>query len=220
MKEAKTRQKFLELRAQGKSLRAIEIEIGTNRGTLAKWESECKEELENLKAMELEVMREEYSLTMQARIERFGRQLQRVTEELENRDLSDIPTPRLVDLAIKLDTKLREEGPTPTITSEAGLAARKANRQLVRSLGTLHGPMQSLEEGDRVKNGNGKVKGEDLVKLQVNVLQRYEAGEINDRTAANEIAIVNSIFKGIEIADLQTRLERIEVVLGNGRERS
>jgi hypothetical protein len=220
MKEAKTRQKFLELRAQGKSLRAIEIEIGTNRGTLAKWESECKEELENLKAMELEVMREEYSLTMQARIERFGRQLQRVTEELENRDLSDIPTPRLVDLAIKLDTKLREEGPTPTITSEAGLAARKANRQLVRSLGTLHGPMQSLKEGDRVKNGNGKVKGEDLVKLQVNVLQRYEAGEINDRTAANEIAIVNSIFKGIEIADLQTRLERIEVVLGNGRERS
>ena len=170
--------------------------------------------------MELEAMREEYSLTTQARIERFGRQLQRVTEELENRDLSDIPTPRLVDLAIKLDTKLREEGPTPTITSEAGLAARKANRQLVRSLGTLHGPMQSLKEGDRVKNGNGKVKGEDLVKLQVNVLQRYEAGEINDRTAANEIAIVNSIFKGIEIADLQTRLERIEVVLGNGRERS
>jgi len=220
MKEAKTRQKFLELRAQGKSLRAIEIEIGTNRGTLAKWESECKEELENLRAMELEAMREEYSLTTQARIERFGRQLQRVTEELENRDLSDIPTPRLVDLAIKLDTKLREEGPTPTITSEAGLAARKANRQLVRSLGTLHGPMQSLKEGDRVKNGNGKVKGEDLVKLQVNVLQRYEAGEINDRTAANEIAIVNSIFKGIEIADLQTRLERIEVVLGNGRERS
>src|SRR5665647_329444 len=220
MKEAKTRQNFLELRAQGKSLRAIEIEIGTNRGTLAKWESECKEELENLRAMELEAMREEYSLTTQARIERFGRQLQRVTEELENRDLSDIPTPRLVDLAIKLDTKLREEGPTPTITSEAGLAARKANRQLVRSLGTLHGPMQSLKEGDRVKNGNGKVKGEDLVKLQVNVLQRYEAGEINDRTAANEIAIVNSIFKGIEIADLQTRLERIEVVLGNGRERA
>src|SRR5450756_2506124 len=113
MKEAKTRQNFLELRAQGKSLRAIEIEIGTNRGTLAKWESECKEELENLRAMELEAMREEYSLTTQARIERFGRQLQRVTEELENRDLSDIPTPRLVDLAIKLDTKLREEGPTP-----------------------------------------------------------------------------------------------------------
>ena len=39
MKEAKTRQNFLELRAQGKSLRAIEIEIGTNRGTLAKLES-------------------------------------------------------------------------------------------------------------------------------------------------------------------------------------
>jgi hypothetical protein len=212
------KQKFLELRAQGKSLRAIEIEIGKNRGTLAKWESECKEELENLQAIELEALREEYRLTAQARTERFGRQLRRITEELENRDLSDIPTPKLVDLAIKLDTKLREEVPTPIPTSEAGLAARKANRQLVHSLGTLHGPVQSLKEADGAKNGDGKVKGEDLVKFQVTVLQRYEAGEIDDRTAANEIAIVNSIFKGIEIADLQTRLERLETVLGAGRE--
>lgn len=147
MKDANTKEKFLELRAQGKSLRTIEQEIGTGRRTLAKWQSECKEELENLQAIEFEVMREEYSLTVQARIERFGRQLQRVTEELENRDLSDIPTPKLVDLAIKLDTKLREEVPTPTLTSEAGLEARKANRHLVYSLGTLHGPMQSLKEG-------------------------------------------------------------------------
>lgn len=57
------------------------------------------------------------------------------------------------------------------------------------------------------------MKGEDLLKLQVTVLQRYEAGEINERTAAYEIAIVNSIFKEIEIADLQARLERIETAL-------
>lgn len=218
MKDIDTKQKFLALRARGKSLRTIEKEIGTGRSTLAKWESESKEELENLQAMEFEVMREAYSLTTQARIERFGRQLQRVMEELEKRDLSDIKTPQLVDLAIKLDTKLREEVPISTITSEAGLEARKASRQLVHSLGTLHGPMRSVKEGDIAKNGNGKVRGEDLVKLQVTVLQRYEAGEIDGRTAANEMGMVNSIFKGIEIADLQARLEQVEIALGAGRE--
>ena len=60
MKAEKTKQKFLELRAQGKSLRAIEIEIGTSRGTLAKWEQEYREELTNLKAIELDAMREKY----------------------------------------------------------------------------------------------------------------------------------------------------------------
>ena len=40
MKGEETIQRFLVLRAQGKSLRTIEKEIGTNRGTLAKWERE------------------------------------------------------------------------------------------------------------------------------------------------------------------------------------
>jgi hypothetical protein len=73
--------------------------------------------------------------------------------------------------------------------------------------------MHSLNEGHVAKNGDGKVKGEDLVRLQVTILQRHEAGEIDGRTAVNEMAMVNSIFKGIEIADLQARLERIETVL-------
>ena len=63
MKGAKTKQKFLELRAQGKSLRAIEIEIGTSRGTLAKWEQDYREHLTNLKAIERDAMREKYLLT-------------------------------------------------------------------------------------------------------------------------------------------------------------
>ncbi|MGZ4934576.1 MAG: hypothetical protein ACXV49_08795, partial [Halobacteriota archaeon] len=66
------KQKFLELRAQERSLRSIEKEIGANRRTLAKWESENKEELENLKAMELEAMREEYLLTSRGRGELIG----------------------------------------------------------------------------------------------------------------------------------------------------
>ena len=69
MKDLKTKQKVLELRAQGKSFRAIEEEIGISRRTQATWEKEDKEELENLKAVELEAVRERYRLTVKDMVE-------------------------------------------------------------------------------------------------------------------------------------------------------
>lgn len=215
MKDSESKERFLELRAQGKSLRTIEKETGINRRTLSKWESESKEELDNLKAIELDALREKYWLTRQARIKIYGDQYQRFIEELKERDLSGVPTPKLVDIALKLDVQLRDEALIPAIVDEAGLATRKAARTLVESLDREHSPMQSLKDGPLNNNGNGKVKGEDLVKLQVIILQRYEAGEIDGHTAANEMAMVNSIFKGIEIADLRTQLERLETILSD-----
>ncbi|MGZ8933196.1 MAG: hypothetical protein ACXW06_07980, partial [Halobacteriota archaeon] len=63
MKNLETKDKFLKLRAQDKSLRTIEHELGTDRRTLAKWEKKYKEELENRKTLELEALREKYWLT-------------------------------------------------------------------------------------------------------------------------------------------------------------
>ena len=132
MKGAHTRQKFLELRAQGKSFRAIEIEIGTSRGTLAKWEQEFREELTNLKAIELDTMREKFLLTNQAQLELLGTQFTRLKEELEKRDLSDIPTPKLFELVLKYSTRLTEDFPAQTIDTEEELAKEKASREEMR----------------------------------------------------------------------------------------
>lgn len=144
MKEVYTIHKFLELRAQGKSFRAIESEIGTNRGTLAKWQREYKEELKNLKAIELDAMREKYLLTTQAQLELLGAQFMRLKEELEKRDLSEIPTTKLFDLVLKYSTKLKEDFPEARISTEEELAEDKAERErndfLMRSLS----PMTSL----------------------------------------------------------------------------
>jgi hypothetical protein len=129
MKGAQTKQKFLELRAQGKSLRAIEIEIGTNRGTLAKWEHEYSEELTNLKAIELDAMREKYLLTNQAQLDLLGTQFTRLKEELEKRDLSDVPTPKLFELVLKYSTRLTEDFPAQRIDTEERVAAQKAARE-------------------------------------------------------------------------------------------
>jgi len=127
------KQRFLELRAQERSLRSIEKEIGVNRRTLAKWESEHKEELENLKAIELDAMRDEYLMTSCGRVELLGGQLKRLAEELERRDLSDIPTSKLIELTLKLSTSLNAEYPTPHVKSDDEILEQKLERvELVR----------------------------------------------------------------------------------------
>jgi hypothetical protein len=211
MTKIEAKKRFLELRAQGDSLRTIEKKIGTSRHTLAKWEGECKEELENLRAICVDGLREEYRLTMQARIEGFGLMLKRVTKELARRDLSDVSTPKLIDLALKLDAHLTDITAAPTITDDAGLAARTADRNLVESLITAHAPAEhpSLTGDD----GNGDVDTDALVRLQVRTLQRFKAGEIDRATASQEIIIINSISKGIEVADTQQRFDKLERVL-------
>lgn len=128
MKGEETIQRFLVLRAQGKSLRTIEKEIGTNRGTLAKWEREHLEELMNLKAVERDTMREKYLLTNHAQLELLGTQFMRLKKELEKRDLSDIPTLKLVELFLKYSTRLTEDFPAEWIDTEEGLAESKARR--------------------------------------------------------------------------------------------
>jgi len=63
MKEIETQHRFLELRAQGKSLRTVADELAVGRQTLVRWEREHKEQIENLKAMELDALFERLALT-------------------------------------------------------------------------------------------------------------------------------------------------------------
>jgi hypothetical protein len=106
MRDTAKKSRFVELRAQGKSLRNAAEELGISLQTAVRWDHKLKEQIENLKAMELEALREKYWLTEQARIERLGDQLLRIREQLDKRDLSDIETPKLVDMELKLDAAL------------------------------------------------------------------------------------------------------------------
>ena len=90
MKDAKTKLRCFELRAQGKSLATIAETVGVQRQTVANWLNEHKEEVENLKAMELDAMREACWMTAQARIEQLSTRYSQITEQLEKRDFSDL----------------------------------------------------------------------------------------------------------------------------------
>jgi predicted transcriptional regulator len=118
MNDLDQRLRFIELRAQGKSLQTIAEEIGVTRQTLANWGRAHEEEIRNRKAMELEALQLAYWMNKQGRIELLGESLRRIKEELEGRDLSAVATPKLLELELKLITELKKEFSAPHVMSE------------------------------------------------------------------------------------------------------
>jgi DNA-binding XRE family transcriptional regulator len=214
MKDTKMKHQFVELRAHDKSQRTVADELGIGLQTAVRWESELKEQIENHKAIELEALLERHRLTLKAQIERYDVELARVNEEIQKRDLSDVPTPKLYDVMIKLDTRVDQSRPALTLHDDDEIADQKELRELIASRRARKASELNAHAG-RQGSGNGTVSAEDLVTLQLTTLQRFRAGKIDGRTAANEMAMIGSIFKGIDIADLQTCLERIETMLEN-----
>ena len=216
MKEVETKHQFVELRAQGKSLRTASDELKIGLQTAVRWERELKEQIENRKVMEIDALLERHQLTVLAQIERYSFELARVTEELKKRDLSDVPTPKLYDIMGKLHARVDDALPTLTLRDDDEIAASKELDELVAARRSRKASEVNAHAG-RNDNGDSTVRAEDLVTQQLITLQRLRTGEIDGRTAANEVATVSAIFKGIEIADLQARLERIETTLEKGR---
>ena len=128
MKDTETKLTCFKLRAQGKSLAAIADTVRVRRQTVANWLREHEEEVENLKAIELDALREACWMTTQARIERLSARLEHITAELDKRDFSDIPTAKLVELELKTRAELAREFAEPHIRSEQELQDAKAER--------------------------------------------------------------------------------------------
>lgn len=216
MKEVEIKHQFVELRAQGKSLRTASDELKIGLQTAVRWERELKEQIENRKVMEIDALLERHQLTVLAQIERYSFELARVTEELKKRDLSDVLTPKLYDIMGKLHARVDDALPTLTLRDDDEIAASKELDELVAARRSRKASEVNAHAG-RNDNGDSTVRAEDLVTQLLVTLQRLRAGEINERTAATEMGIIGSIFKGIEIADLQVRLERIESTLEKDR---
>src|ERR1035437_1474727 len=133
MKDIKTKHRFVELRAQDKSLRTAADELGIGLQTAVRWERELKEQIEDLKIMELDALLERHRLTLQAQIERYGVELTRLNEEIEKRDLAEVPTPKLYDIMIKLHARVDAARPAFTMRDNDQIADQKALRELVAS---------------------------------------------------------------------------------------
>lgn len=118
MKDLEMKNKFLELRVKGMSFNKIAKHLNTSKQTLINWGKECKYEINNLKAIELETLYEKYYMTKKERIELFGEKVKEIKAELEKRKLSDLKTSELFNLFAKYDTTLQKEKTATTFKKE------------------------------------------------------------------------------------------------------
>ena len=109
MKTADKKRDFIRLRAEGKSYRAIEQEIGVSRSTCGEWERELRADIDALRHESLEELYTQYGMAREARIRRIGETLRRIDSALDAVDLSSLPPERLLDFKLKYSAALRDE---------------------------------------------------------------------------------------------------------------
>lgn len=139
MELMETKERFIELRARGYSFDKIAKELGKAKQTLVDWSKDLQEEIANRKALELEALYGSYYLLKESRLQTLGAMLTKIKEEVERRDLSDVPTDKLLDLMLKYNSQVRDELVEPIFKSSQELKEERADRELLNELTSLQG---------------------------------------------------------------------------------
>lgn len=142
------KERFIELRAKGWSYDKIAKETGKAKQTLIDWSKELQDEIANRKALELEALYESYYLMRENRLQTFGAMLTKIKEEVERRDLSDVPTDKLLELLLKYNSQVKEEIVEPIYKSSQEIKEERQDRELLEELTTLQTePVRRLKVG-------------------------------------------------------------------------
>ena len=148
MELLQTKERFIELRAKGWSFDKIAKETGKAKQTLIDWSKDLQDEIANRKALELEALYESYYLLKENRLQSFGAMLNKIKKEVESRDLSDVPTDKLLDLFLKYNSQIKEEIVEPIYKSSQELIDDREDRELLEELTTLQSnPLRRLKVG-------------------------------------------------------------------------
>jgi transcriptional regulator len=138
MKNINTKEKFIELRAKGWSFDKIAKELNLAKQTLIDWSKTLEEEIANCKALELEALYERYYLLKEAKIQKYGAILSKITNELEERDFSKVNTARLLELYLLYFERLSQEVIEPNFKSSQEIKEDKEDKQLLEEFTTLN----------------------------------------------------------------------------------
>jgi|UniRef100_UPI004048B52C IS30 family transposase len=137
METIETKRRFIELRAKGYSFDKIAKELGKAKQTLLDWSRDLDQEIAQAKALELDSLYESYSLYKEARLKTLGEILSKLKKEVDNRDLTDLPTDRLLDLFLKYEGVVKESLVEPVFKSSREIEEEKEDRLLLEELTSL-----------------------------------------------------------------------------------
>ena len=147
METIETKRRFIELRAKGYSFGKIAKELGKAKQTLLDWSRELDQEIAQAKALELDSLYESYSLYKEARLKTLGEILSKLKKEVDNRDLTDLPTDRLLDLFLKYEGVVKESLVEPVFKSSREIEEEKEDRLLLEELTSFEGLESRLKVG-------------------------------------------------------------------------
>ncbi|GAI26089.1 unnamed protein product, partial [marine sediment metagenome] len=86
------------------------------------WSKERRLDIQNLKAIELEVLQEKYYLTRRAKIEFYGERVKDIVKVLDKRDLKELSTKDLFKLLLECRERLEKENKPLTFKGNITLA--------------------------------------------------------------------------------------------------
>src|SRR5205085_7917702 len=108
MHSNKTKDQFVELRAQGLSLSRIASQLHVSKPTLVKWNHDFEHRLRSLRAIELEALQEKILAVHEEDLARLASHQKAVERELAARKLTAVPTEKLFHLAALLRQQLQK----------------------------------------------------------------------------------------------------------------
>src|SRR5450759_1619361 len=109
MNKLEKKERFIRLRAQGVPYSEIEKELGITKKTLIEWGRELREDIKKERAAEIEHIRSVYWVEKRERIDHLRERRKRLHEEERRRDLSEIPTAKLLELDSQTSEELKKE---------------------------------------------------------------------------------------------------------------
>jgi hypothetical protein len=125
------KERFIELRARGYSYDRISKELGKAKQTLVDWGKDLQEVVAQRRALELEALYESYSLLKEEKIKRYGAILGKITDELQQRDFTKIPTGRLLELYLMYFERLGDEVTEPIFKSSQEIQEEERDRAIL-----------------------------------------------------------------------------------------
>jgi len=118
--DQETINRFIFMRSQGWSFNKLAVELKVSKPTLIKWSRQYQLEINNLRATETEDLIEAVFGARHERWRRLAAQLNKLEEEIEKRDLEEIPASRLHGIAAQLRAEIARETTTPLAPLQFG----------------------------------------------------------------------------------------------------
>lgn len=109
MKDRKTKERFIELRAAGVSYAKIAAELCVSKQTLITWSKDLTQQISNLREVEWEALCDKHLVAKEQRVRLLGTLLEKIVEEAKARELGNVPTDKLFGLLLKYSLSLKNE---------------------------------------------------------------------------------------------------------------